>query len=93
MHLSPLPSRSVVPTEAGSPAQHASRSLQGMREQEGSAGATTRGLTREVDDRGDGRGALGGIASSESQARPFARDGAPLSPGSGRCRWDHWPAG
>lgn len=30
-----------------------------------------------------GQGALGGIASSESQAWPFARDGAPLSPGSG----------
>lgn len=34
-------------------------------------------------------GALGGIASSESQARPFARDGAPPSPGLGRRRGDH----
>ena len=62
MYLSPPPLQSMVPTEAGSPAQHAFRILQGMREQGGSAGATTRGLTREVNDRGGvGRGRLAAL--------------------------------
>lgn len=65
----------MVPTEAGSPAQHAFRILQGMREQGGSAGATTRGLTREVNDRGGGMGGSGRgrLAALQAQNHKLGR--------------------